>query len=428
MVDSADTATASPGVNDDTPHRKPGLRAALNRPLDWLALWLRRHRTTILVSLLFIVIGLIALAPQIFITVPSGHVGVLWYRFFGGTVTDRTYGEGIHMIFPWDEMYLYDARLQNQSRVYDTISSNGLSMKVDIAVRYRINRDNAGILHKLVGPRYPEVLVYPEIGSHARELISRYTPEQLYTETRAFIQAEILERMVNQLGSSLVNQSFRGKLVSVEDVLIRSVTLPPRIAAAIERKAEQYQVMLEYDFRLAREEKEKQRKKIEAEGIREFQDIVAKTITPEYLRLRGIEATMALATSKNSKTIIIGGRDGLPVILNTADSNINSDRPADERAEKGDKSAELSGDTANTLPSGQQLNARMADVAPQSAISPGFTETEGPAGAVDGMPNGAASRSQKGTISPNGTSAAEVMGPDGERQTGTSDAGKNTGN
>lgn len=358
--DNGPRGTPAPDETD-----RPGLGRRLTSRLQRLV---ARFQTRILITLFFIVIAMIALAPQIFITIPAGHVGVMWYRFLGGTVVDRTYGEGIQMIFPWDEMYVYDARLQNQARVYDTISSNGLSMEVDIAVRYRINRDAAGMLHKLVGPDYAEVLVYPEIGSHARELISRYTPEQLYTETRAFIQAEILERMVNQLGSSLVNQSFQGRLVTVEDVLIRSVTLPPRVADAIERKAEQYQAMLEYDFRIAREQKEKERKKIEAEGIREFQDIVAKTITEEYLRLRGIEATMSLATSKNSKTIIIGGKDGLPVILNTADT------PGTQSG------AEMTDDSADTLPSATDFNARSQELPPQNAISPGVkvnTDTTG---------------------------------------------------
>ena len=359
MVESATVAPDSPDENN-TVRKKGRLWLYLQRFFVSAGIRLQRLRTTILIGLLFLLIAIFALAPQIFITVPAGHVAVMWYRFFGGTVVDTTYGEGIHVIFPWDEMYIYDARLQNQARVYDTISSNGLSMEVDIAVRYRINREAVGMLHKLVGPNYAEILVYPEIGSHARELISRYTPEQLYTETRAFIQAEILERMVNELGSSLVNQSFQGRLVTVEDVLIRSVILPERVANAIERKAEQYQAMLEYDFRLAREEKEKQRKKIEAEGIREFQDIVAKTITEEYLRLRGIEATMTLATSKNSKTIIIGGKDGLPVILNTADS------PSSDTG-----SAEFVNDTADSLPDSGSLNARAQEIAPQNAISPG---------------------------------------------------------
>lgn len=362
MVDGTTMSARGPERGDGENPRRHGFR---DRFINWLHRVVKRSQTGILITIFFILIGMIALAPQIFITIPAGHVGVMWYRFFGGTVVEHTYGEGVQMIFPWDRMFVYDARLQNQARVYDTISSNGLSMEVDIAVRYRINRDAAGMLHKLVGPNYPEILVYPEIGSHARELISRYTPEQLYTETRAFIQAEILERMVNQLGSSLVNQSFQGRLVTVEDVLIRSVKLPQRVADAIERKAEQYQAMLEYDFRLAREEKEKQRKKIEAEGIREFQDIVAKTITEEYLRLRGIEATMSLATSKNSKTIIIGGKDGLPVILNTADA------PGSNQDTQG---VELTGDQANTLPSANELNARAAEISPQNAISPGIRE------------------------------------------------------
>lgn len=368
MADTADTTenTAAPAA-----HGASAIRRGINRVLDPVAHWIRRHATAILILLFFIIIGMIVLAPRIFITVPAGHVGVLWYRFFGGTVTDRSFGEGMHMIFPWDEMYIYDARLQNNARIYDTISSNGLAMKVDIAVRYRINRDTVGMLHKLVGPNYPEVLVYPEIGSHARELISRYTPEQLYTETRAFIQAEILERMVNQLGSSLTNQSFQGRLVTVEDVLIRGVTLPDRVAGAIERKAEQYQAMLEYDYRIAREKKEKERKKIEAEGIREFQDIVAKTITPEYLKLRGIEATMALATSKNSKTIIIGGKDGLPVILNTADGQSSSSQAAGASP-----TPELTEDGTSRAANTNQMNARLPDISPQNAISPGVSGTD----------------------------------------------------
>ncbi|MDH2434871.1 prohibitin family protein [Pokkaliibacter sp. MBI-7] len=327
--------------------------------------WLKRHSMPIYISMLMFVLSLIILAPNIFINVPAGHAGVLWLRFFGGTVTDHYYGEGLHMIFPWDEMYIYDTRLQNSARVYDTISSNGLSMQVEIAVRYRVNKDALGMLHKLVGPDYPEILVYPEIGSHARELISRYTPEQLYTETRAFIQAQILQRMVTQLGNSLINQSSHGRLVNVEDVLIRSVKLPDKVAQAIERKAEQYQAMLEYDFRIAREKKERDRKIIEAEGIRAFQDIVAKTITPEYLRLRGIDATMALATSQNSKMIIIGGKDGLPVILNTGDV-------APSSAAATSDNTGLSPSLDITSP-----NAKMQDVTPPNAAIPSANTSPG---------------------------------------------------
>ncbi|CCG42232.1 prohibitin family protein [Magnetospirillum molischianum] len=334
------------------------LRHLLNRTgFDTLQRRLRQNASSIYIFSLLLILLVILLAPNIFINVPAGHAGVLWLRFFGGTVIDRSFGEGVHAIFPWDEMYVYDARLQNNVRTYDTISSNGLTMQVEIAVRYRVNKEALGLLHSLVGPDYPEILVYPEIGSHVRELISRYTPEQLYSDARGFIQAELLERMVRELGSSLVNQSFRGKLVTVEDVLIRSVKLPDKVSDAIERKAEQYQAMLEYDFRIAREEKERERKKIEAEGIRTFQDIVARTITPEYLRLRGIEATIALSTSPNGKIIIIGGgKDGLPVILNTADNAPPSGPRIDDSARNSPPATDA-----------KTHNARSADIPPSNA-------------------------------------------------------------
>jgi regulator of protease activity HflC (stomatin/prohibitin superfamily) len=336
----------------------------LGRLLFRVAQAVNRNSVSVYAFILGFMLLVMVLAPRIFINVPAGHVGVLWLRFFDGTVTDHYYGEGVHVIFPWDEVYIYDARLQNQARIYDTISSNGLSMQVEIAIRYRINRDTVGLLHQLIGPHYDEVLVFPEIGSEARELISRYTPEQLYSETRAFIQAQILERMVTQLGGSMSNQSVRGKLVDIEDVLIRSVNLPPRVQEAIEHKAEQYQAMLEYDFRIEREKKERDRKKIEAEGVRDFQDTVAKTITPEYLRLRGIEATMTLATSPNSKLVVIGGKDGLPLILNTGDDAALSG------AGNSETKAAKAGHAEATSTAPAPPNARMMDVPPPNAAVP----------------------------------------------------------
>lgn len=124
MVESATVAPDSPDENR-TVRKKGRWRRYFRYFFVSAGIRLRRLRTAILIGLLFLLIAIFALAPQIFITVPAGHVAVMWYRFFGGTVVDTTYGEGIHMIFPWDEMYIYDARLQNQARVYDTISSNG---------------------------------------------------------------------------------------------------------------------------------------------------------------------------------------------------------------------------------------------------------------------------------------------------------------
>ena len=292
--------------------------------------WLQRHSLGIYAGLLMVILLAAILSPRVFVIVPAGHAGVMWRPLSGGTAILERYGEGMHVILPWNRMVLYDVRIIHGARVFDTISSTGLSMKVEVAVRYRLDREFAGLVHSRVGPDYAEVLLYPEIGAHVREVIGVNSPEELYTEKRGAIQDEIKRRLVVEIAEALGEQlqAKTGGLV-VEDVLIRGVELPQFVAAAIERKTEQQQIMMEYDFRIARESKEAQRKRIEAVGIRDFQSTVAGTITPEYLRLRGIDATSALANSPNSKTVIIGGRDGLPVILNTtADGLPSASAPA----------------------------------------------------------------------------------------------------
>lgn len=304
--------------------------------------WLRRYSIAFYALTLALLLGTLALAPRIFIQIPAGHVGVLWLRFFGGTVTDHVYREGLRVIFPWDRMTLYDARLANDTRTYQALSSNGLTMQAEISLRYRINPPAAGYLHKLAGPHYPDTLVAPEIASVAMEIFARYLPEQVYSDLRQSIQQDMRARVLARFAVPPVAQDMGSPgnpppLIQVENVLIRSVILPAMVREAIEHKIQQQQVMLEYDYRIEREKKERDRKRIEAEGIRDFQDVVARTITPEYLRLRGIDATNALATSNNSKMVIIGGKDGLPIILNTGD---DAPRPVLPRSTTGEVPAQ----------------------------------------------------------------------------------------
>ncbi len=287
-------------------------------------LWMKRHAISFYAAILTLLMALFAIAPSIFVEVPAGHVGVLWLRFFGGTVTDHVFKEGLHMVFPWDTVTLYDARLRTDTRKYEAVSANGMALTVEVAVRYRVNPPIAGLVHKLTGPMYAETLVHPKIASLVYEFISERNPETFYSFDRADIQNFLLTHARKDFpvppDEEDVPPHRTGEpMIRVEDVLVSSIALPPLVRQAIDRKMEQQQIMQEYDFRVAREAKERDRKRIEAEGIRDFQETVAHTITPEYLRLRGIEATRAFADSANAKTIIIGGRDGLPVILNTAD-------------------------------------------------------------------------------------------------------------
>jgi regulator of protease activity HflC (stomatin/prohibitin superfamily) len=155
------------------------------------------------------------------------------------------------------------------------------------------------------------VVVLPEVGAALREVIGRYRPEQLYRLQRKEIQSEVVR---------LSDSEARARYVNIDDVLIRTITLPAIVRGAIERKLEEEQAMLRYDFTVGKEEREKERKRIEAEGIRQFQEIVTGGISDRYLTWKGIDATLEVAKSPNSKIVIIGGREGLPLILNTGES------------------------------------------------------------------------------------------------------------
>jgi hypothetical protein len=175
--------------------------------------------------------------------------------------------------------------------------------------------------------------VAPEIGSRMREVIAEYTAEDVYSTKRAEIQAKIRERAETMLGEKMVGggvgededtapyQIPLYAMLNLINTLILGIELPSTVVTAIDRKIEQYYISEEYKFRVAREIRESDRKRVEAEGISEFQKIVSQGISDSYLRWRGIEATLQLAQSSNSKIVIVGsGKDGLPIILGNVDA------------------------------------------------------------------------------------------------------------
>jgi regulator of protease activity HflC (stomatin/prohibitin superfamily) len=362
-----------------------------------------------LTALTLVLIG-VYLIPSIFVMIPAGHGGVLYRRFgyFGlvqaGTDTSRYYPEGIRMKFPWDEMILYNIRLQDTTHDFDVIVRNGLEIKVEISLRFRPLDTELGNLHKFAGPDFVNLLVVPELGAHARKQMALVDAAELYTSRRAEVEQAIQRNLVeefevrfdpvdalNSSASHLRRQIIRllatsltpldaptiarqlgiepvdfltedvaalvrdnivhqlvvdgttvyrlntevvadrqhaediigqGRpLIYVEDVLIRKVDLPEQIERAIQNKLVIEQQTLEYDFRLIREQKERDRKRIEAEGIRQFQDIVNEGISDRYLKWKGIDATLELAKSHNTKVVVIGSAgDGLPIILGPLES------------------------------------------------------------------------------------------------------------
>ena len=284
-----------------------------------------RYLPSVVIYLMLVTLVAVVLFPYAAVTVPSGHAGVLWKRFGGGTVLDprQIRDEGLHLIWPWNELFLYDLRLQSITETYNAISSDGVSLSSTMNIRFRLQRAAAPVIHQALGPNYLQLLVRPGIGSLTREVMAQYTAEQVYSTARQEIQDKIRSLSQDRLSEKMMeregDEPYRVSLsdtVILYDTLVYGIELPVLVVNAINRKIEQYYISEEYKFRVERERRESERKKIEAEGIREFQQIVSQGISDSYLRWRGIEATLQLSQSTNSKVVIIGSaKDGLPLIL-----------------------------------------------------------------------------------------------------------------
>ncbi|MEM1126118.1 MAG: prohibitin family protein [Bacteroidota bacterium] len=239
-------------------------------------------------------------------TIRSGE-GAVKYSIFGGTDIDKIYAEGIQVHAPWVDLVRYDLRVQEQLEDITALSSDGLSIGMDVSIRWRAAGQQLPNLHVTYGVDYYRKLVQPELRSAVREVVGQYTPEELYSSRRTELQGQILERV-----QSVVEDEY----VDIEAVLIRNVNLPAQIQNAIARKLEEEQEAERYQFTLQKEQLEAERKEIEATGQAEYQRIITQSLSPTFLRFKGIEATQRLAESPNTKTIIVGGGEGgLPVIL-----------------------------------------------------------------------------------------------------------------
>lgn len=319
------------------------------KPRSFRSRLLWRYLPWVMIRLMVIILVGVVLYPFLIVTVPTGHVGVLWKRFGGigiyclctigrGTVLDprEIREEGLHIIWPWDKVFIYDLRLQSIDETYNAISRDGVSVEATLNIRFQLRHDSVPVLHKFIGPQYAASVVRPEIGSRARDIMSGYTAEQVYSTARSEIERQILAtvraKLEDHLGRLIQLEAseqadrdrYRDNLrsgIEFVDTLVLGIKLPATIVAAINQKTEQYYRALEYDFRIDRERKEASRKQIEASGIAAFQRTVTEGISESYLRWQGIQATLELARSHNAKTVIIGNaRDGLPLILGNADA------------------------------------------------------------------------------------------------------------
>jgi len=261
-----------------------------------------------IMPMLFIGIIAIIFLSKSTVTIDAGEAGVLWKRFDGGVVVDKApLGEGFHIVAPWNTVIVYEVRQQELFEKMKVLSSNGLDIILETSSWYMPRPQDLGRLHQEKGENYLERVIKPTLRSAARSVVGRYTPEQLYASKRDVIQNEIFDE---------AKKILDGQYIELNEVLVRDVTLPPTIKDAIERKLKQEQESLEYEFRLVTAAKEAEKQIIEAKGKADANKILSASLTDKILQDKGIEATLELAKSPNSKVVIVGSsKDGLPLIL-----------------------------------------------------------------------------------------------------------------
>lgn len=253
----------------------------------------------------------IAIAVIVFIllfssttSIPTGNVGVL--TLFG-RVTGEVLGEGIHLINPLKSVQKLSVQTQSLKESANVPSNEGLMMALDTSLLFRLDKNKASFVYQTMGEKYAENVVEPTLRAAVRAATSAHSANALYTNARELVQRQIKDELTAQLAP-------RG--VVVEEVLLRDVQLPPMLKSSIEAKQQAEQQALQMSFVLQKEKQEAERKRIEAQGIADFQKIVAQGISPQLLEWKGIEATEKLATSSNTKVVIVGNpKNGLPLVL-----------------------------------------------------------------------------------------------------------------
>ncbi len=272
-----------------------------------IASWLNQVQFLIYTSLLIALLLLGFLWERMFQFVRPGQLGVVYRTLSGGTVTDRTWGEGLHVIPPWDQMTMYEVRLQQRTLDFRVLSDEGLALGVQIVIRFRPNEETLGFLQKDIGPEYFDRLIKPEIESHVRRAFGGRPAHEIYSTVRDMLQEleqfSVLGRFVKEGRGTPVSP-----YVHIQDLKLTIIDLPTVVENAIVEKYHQEQLMLAYRYKLERENKEAERKRIEAAGIRDFNQIGGTDV----LKWRNLEVASEFAKSPNSKFLVLGGGQGNP--------------------------------------------------------------------------------------------------------------------
>jgi len=270
--------------------------------------WLHRFAPTLFLMVLLIIFFFFLFMNNILYIIYPGHAGVKW-SILHGTRINYVYPEGIHLVWPANKMYIYDVRIQEISKELEVLSKKGLQVHLLFSIRFRPKYEFLGLLHQNIGMDYPNKVILPEIESVLRETIGTLSSDEIYTSGRQII-SEAINEAIEQLHQ---------RYILVDDVLIRKIILPDIVANAIKFKIEQKHLVEAHEYIVQKEEKEAHRKSVEAQGIKNKYQIILQALQDKkILQWEGIQATKDISKSENAKVIIIGDKDGLPIIFNSS--------------------------------------------------------------------------------------------------------------
>ena len=302
-------------------------------PLTWLVRtitgWIAGNFISLAFAVILLSISVVVLWQRVVIVIPAGFVGVLYRPLLGGIAMNKVLGEGLNLVFPLNTVTQYDARVQMKQIQMEVLTKDQLRSDIKVSFQFQINKYALPLLHKFVGPEYLTKVVLPEVTGKTRVMFAELSSQEAFTKQ--------LERVVNEIAimSDQVILEKLGppgldyvRLLRITAVQLESMEFPAEIQAAIRNKIAESQAAEAYVFKVQAARLEAERKEVEAGGIKKYQDIVNAGLTDNYLKIRGIEATLKLAESNNSKVVIFGSSpNGLPIVL-SGDSATPSPQPS----------------------------------------------------------------------------------------------------
>ncbi len=266
-----------------------------------------KQRQTLIVTASIIVVIMLLFGSRMFYVINPGERAVIFHSISGVLEKDNIVGTGLKIVAPWNSLHRYDVKEQKNEETMDVLDKNGLSIQMDITVRFNPQYERVGYLHEIFGANYINRLVIPEVRSTVRQVTGRYSAEEIYSTKRNEVEQSVIVETAKILSKNNID---------MQALLIRSIILPAEIKKAIESKLTYEQESLAMKFINEKEVQEAERKEIEANGIATYNRILNASLTDKILKQKGIDATLKLAESPNAKVVVIGsGKDGMPLIL-----------------------------------------------------------------------------------------------------------------